>query len=101
MNFRAFIRRSSEVYQRWRRESRIGGVISGVPFTWNGRDYVSDDPLHPDFVSAIKDNSYIQLALSGAPVGQVAVIEPAEEPKPTPEKPRVTLTLPQQKGPKR
>src|SRR5690348_3683150 len=98
MNFRAFIRRGSEVYRRWRHEARIGGTISDVRFHWDGLDYVSDeDPLSAESVAAIKDNNMVQLVLTTAPVGHVSPIEdaPAAEPLPEQPKPRVTITLPQ------
>lgn len=102
MVFTAFIRKSSEVFRRWRNEARLGGTISGVMFMWDGRDYRSDDPLSPDDVAAIKNNSYVQLVLATTPVGEVAVApsEPAEstEPVVTQPKARVTLTLPQKRA---
>jgi len=93
MNFRAFIRRGSEVFRRWRNEARLGGNISGVPFRWDGRDYVSGDPLSAESVSAIKDHDMVQLVLTTAPAGHVKAVR--EEP-PEDANPKATQTISQQ-----
>jgi len=54
MTFTARIRRNSAIWQMWRQQHRVGGVVDGVAFHWiAGDDYVSS-PLVPDRVPAMQ-----------------------------------------------
>lgn len=95
MTFRAFIRRNSDMFRRWRREARIGGQVSGAFFNWDGRDYVCDS-IPPDALQHIMNNHMVHTELATGPVGEVAPVVEMTVPDDDPPK-RVTLSLPKRR----
>lgn len=88
MNFQAKLLPRSEVFRRWRKASRVGGMISGVYFRWDGKDYVAQS-IPEEFVTPIINNPMIVVSLTTAPVGDVQIPDPVE-----PEQPKVSITAP-------
>lgn len=102
MNFQAKLLKRGEVFKRWRKEARVGGMISGVYFRWNGKDYVNDS-VPPEFVNPILNNPMIVVSLATEPVGDAQVVADKPEleevvvPKVTITPPKVTITPPKKK----
>lgn len=111
MQFRATVINRSRLWQLWFSGRRSGGEVSGVRFRRRGSEFVSvDDPLPPDAVAILANNSMIRLELITSPVGEAVPMVPVEPvtiiqpvpPLPTPQyepQPmKIDLRAPQQKG---
>lgn len=93
MQFRAKLRRGSNIYKIWFGASRIGGMISGVNFKRIGIDYFSiQDPLAPEYVSKLLHHPMVDLEVRAEPVGSVVVVpnDPADE-LPVPSEPDLAV----------
>lgn len=88
MNFRAKLKHNSSIYRLWIGASRVGGSISGVQFKRIGRDFVSaEDPLSGEAVSSMLRHEAIELETSTAPVGNLEVVQVAEDDPPADDPP--------------
>jgi hypothetical protein len=83
VNFRAKLKQNSTIYRRWMGASRVGGMISGVEFKRQAKDFVSvADPLPPDAVSTLLHHHMVELEVSTAPIGSVVVVENEDDGQP-------------------
>ena len=98
MNFQAKLLTRGEIFKRLRKEARKGGLISGVYFHWDGKDYINDSVPH-EFVTPILNNPMIVVSLATEPVGDVQPADTDEVvvPQVTITPPRVTITPPKKK----
>lgn len=79
MQFRATVINRSRLWQLWFSGRRSGGEVSGVRFRRRGSEFVSvDDPLPPDAVAILANNSMIRLELITSPVGEAVPMVPVE-----------------------
>lgn len=82
MTFTARLKKLSRIGFLWREHSRTGGVINGVPFTWEAGDIYSTSVLTAEQVAAIRDHDCVELIATGIdppaiPVPTAPVLEPA------------------------
>lgn len=79
MTFVAHIRRMSPLWNDWRRDVRVGGMINGVQFRWQNGAYCTE-PLSNEQVAAVTGNLFVQVEAVGV----------MPEPDPEPEQPHPT-----------